>query len=123
MFKLTVLITFYNQEAFVDRALESVFNQKTNFNLHVVIGDDGSSDKTVEKIRQWQAKYPGLIDIIIQPRENKKYLIGERASNNRLSLLKYVQGDYFIFLDGDDCYTDYYKFQKHNSHYHYFYLI
>lgn len=113
MVKLSILVTFYNQEEYVDRAMNSIFSQKTNFDYEIIIGDDGSSDGTHRKIEEWQEKYPGKIRLVVQPREpGKKYLSGERASNNRLSLLKYITGTYFMYLDGDDCYCDESKFQK-----------
>ena len=93
MVKLSVLVTFYNQEEYVDRAMNGIFSQKTNFDYEIIIGDDGSSDGTHRKIEEWQEKYPGKIRLVVQPREpGKKYLSGERASNNRLSLLKYITG-------------------------------
>ena len=55
---VSVLITFYNSEQYVDDCLKSVFAQKTTFPFKVIVGDDGSSDRTVEKIKQWQEIYP-----------------------------------------------------------------
>ena len=111
--QISVLITFYNQERYVDDALESVFMQKTTFPFQVIIGDDGSNDGTVERIKKWQSMYPDRIRLVIQERDHsKKYIGGIRASRNRLSLLKLVDTPYFIYLDGDDYYTDNNKLQK-----------
>lgn len=35
--RLDVLVTFYNQEKYVDRALESVFSQQCNFSFNVLV--------------------------------------------------------------------------------------
>lgn len=111
--KLSVLVTFYNQEKYVDDALESIFMQETSFPFQVIVGDDGSNDGTVKKIKEWQSRYPDRIRLVIQERDHTKKSIGlVRASRNRLSLLKLVDTPYFAFLDGDDYYTDKYKFQK-----------
>ncbi len=111
-FKITVLITFYNQEKYVDEALRSVFMQKTNFLFKVIIGDDGSTDQTLDKIKAWQLKYPDRIMYIVHDRvPGKKYIGGSRASKNRLVLLDLVDTPYFIFLDGDDYWTDNRKLQ------------
>ena len=111
--KLDVLVTFYNQEKYVDRALASIFSQKCDFKFTVLIGDDGSSDHTVEIAKKWKDQYPDRIEIFSIGRDqNTKYIGGFRASQNRLNLLKKVTSDYFIFLDGDDYYTDIHKFQK-----------
>ena len=58
-----VLITFYNQEKYVDRAMQSVFSQKGNFRLNVLIGDDGSTDGTPKLLEQWKRSYPKQIRI------------------------------------------------------------
>ncbi len=111
--KISVLVTFYNQENYVDDALESVFMQETSFPFQVIVGDDGSNDGTVEKIKKWQAEYPDRLRIIIQDRDDSKKELGiVRASRNRLSILQLVDTPYFIFLDGDDYFTDKHKLQK-----------
>ena len=49
--KVSVLVTFYNQEDYVDEALQSVFDQKCDFDFEVLIGDDGSTDGTMAKLQ------------------------------------------------------------------------
>lgn len=110
--KLDVLITFYNQEDCVDKALESVFSQKCDFKYRVLIGDDGSNDGTLERVSKWSSRYPGVIQVFQMERNpSEKYVGGFRASKNRLNLLKEVKAPYFTFLDGDDYYIDNNKFQ------------
>ena len=112
-YKVSVLITFYNSEQYVDDCLKSVFSQKTTFPFKVIVGDDGSSDGTVEKIEEWQKRYPERLSYIIMPREvGKKYVGGTRASRNRLALLDKVDTKYFHYLDGDDYWTDDNRLQK-----------
>ncbi|MBQ4262096.1 MAG: glycosyltransferase, partial [Ruminococcus sp.] len=48
MFTVSVIITFYNQEKYVDATMQSVLDQKTDFDFEIIAGDDGSSDRTVE---------------------------------------------------------------------------
>ena len=50
--RVSVLITFYNQEQYVDQALQSVIAQKTDFGVKILVGDDGSSDQTQERVRR-----------------------------------------------------------------------
>ena len=111
-FKVSILVTFYNQEKYVDKALKSIFLQKTNFDFEVLVGDDGSTDKTIELINRWISKYPNKIRLFRMERSGKKYPTGFRSSQNRLNLLKYVTSQYFNFLDGDDYFTDINKLQK-----------
>ena len=111
--KVDVLVTFYNQERYVNKALFSVLSQKGEFELRVLIGDDGSTDRTIELVQNWIDAYPEKIKLFIMKRNPaKKYIAGFRASQNRLNLLKYVEADYFHFLDGDDYFCDVYKIQK-----------
>lgn len=110
---ISVLITFYNQEKYVDECLKSVVNQVTNFDYDIIIGDDGSTDGTLKKISYWIKKYPTQISLYIQERDsNKHYNSGIRASNNRIMLLSKVTRKYFVYLDGDDYYTDNCKLQN-----------
>lgn len=111
--KLSVLVTFYNQKDYVDRALRSILLQNTDFEYEILVGDDGSTDGTLDKIKEWQAKYPNKISVYIMDRqEGKKYNCSFRASRNRINLLKYVKGKYFTYLDGDDYFCNNNKFQK-----------
>ncbi len=110
--RVCVLVTFYNQEKYVDKALESIISQKTNFDFRIIIGDDGSSDGTQVVINEWIVRYPDIIEMHVMDRGDDKYIAGFRASRNRLNLLKYVDTDYFLFLDGDDYYSDDNKLQK-----------
>ena len=111
--KVSVLITFYNQEKYVDDCLSSVFAQHTTFSFVVIVGDDGSSDLTLNKVLKWEKQYPTKLRHIIQDRNpDEKYVGGVRASKNRLSLIKEVKTPYFIFLDGDDYWISNDKLQK-----------
>lgn len=100
--RISVLITFYNQEEYVDQALKSVMDQKADCGITVLVGDDGSDDSTREKVEEWIKKYPGQIKMFVVDRDREKCIPGFRASRNRLNLLKKVETEYFIFLDGDD---------------------
>lgn len=99
---VSVLITFYNQEACVDRALESVVSQITTFPFEILIGDDGSSDGTWSKIEEWRKRYPDKVRAYRASRDNGVTDPIARASQNRLSLLREVRGEYLVFMDGDD---------------------
>lgn len=110
--RVSVLITFYNQENYVDKALKSVLNQKTDFGVKILVGDDGSSDNTLNKVKQWIEQFPDIISLYIMKRDDINYIAGFRASQNRLNLLKHVDTDYFIYLDGDDYFDYNEKLQK-----------
>ena len=111
--KLSVLITTYNLEKYVAETLDSVLMQKTDFSYEILIGDDGSSDGTLDILKDYERRYPNQIHIYVMDRDaGKKYNRIERASKNRINLLSHAMGDYLIFLDGDDVYSDSNKIQK-----------
>ena len=111
-----VLITFYNQESYVDQAIHSVLNQKGDFALRVLVGDDGSTDHTMDIIEKYVQKNPDIVQVFRMDRaDDDKTIGGFRASKNRINLLKQVRADYFIFLDGDDFFDDEWKLQKQIS--------
>lgn len=116
--KLSVLITFYNQERFVDQALSSVLAQRVGFGWEILVGDDGSTDGTVAKLEAWRKKYPGLIQYFVRDREPDPPGFSnccqgrDRVSANRLDLLERAQGDFFLILDGDDFFTNELKLRK-----------
>lgn len=110
--RVSVLVTFYNQEKYVDQALKSIINQKTDFGVRILVGDDGSSDGTCNKVREWIERYPGRIALYVIDREPGEHIAGFRASKNRLNLLNYIDTDYFIYLDGDDYFEYNEKLQK-----------
>lgn len=111
--KLSVLITTYNLQEYIQETLESVLSQKVDFAFEIIVGDDGSDDRTAEIVSLYVEKYPEKIRLLVMEREQgKKYSRIDRASRNRISLIKEARGDYLIFLDGDDVYTDVNKLQK-----------
>ena len=109
--RVSVLVTFYNQEKYVDKALTSILSQKTDFGVKIIIGDDGSTDGTIGAINNWMEKYPDIIELYVMERGNGMYLPGFRASRNRINILKHIDTDYFIFLDGDDYFCNDSKLQ------------
>ena len=105
---ISFLVTYYNQQNYVSRSLESILNQKLMTDFEILVGDDGSNDDTVKIVEEYKKKNSDKIKIFIQPREKgKKYLPVIRASQNRLNLISNARGQYICFLDGDDAYCDY----------------
>lgn len=111
--KLSVLITTYNLEKYVAQTLDSVLMQQVDYDYEILVGDDGSQDQTVAVLRQYMERYPGRIRLFVMERDPyKKYNRIARASRNRLNLIAQAKGEYLIFLDGDDVYTDQRKLQR-----------
>ncbi len=103
---LSILVTTYNIKNCIQQTIDSILSERIHYNYEILIGDDGSSDGTLDVIRELQSKYPTLISFFSMDRDlNKQYLSIQRASRNRLNLLKHAKGRYLIYLDGDDFFT------------------
>ncbi|MBR1470274.1 MAG: glycosyltransferase [Lachnospiraceae bacterium] len=110
---VSVLITTYNLENYIAEALDSVLQQETSFPVEILVGDDGSSDGTVEIVQEYSRRFPGRITLYRMPREaGVVYNRVNRSAANRLNLLEHAKGEYCTFLDGDDYYIDPKKLQR-----------
>ena len=105
LIEISVLITTYNLEKYIEKTLNSVLKQKTTFNYEILIGDDGSTDSTLNIVKKISKDSNINIKIYKNFRDNnKQYNPIYRASRNRLNLLKHAKGNFVTFLDGDDFY-------------------
>lgn len=100
--ELSIMVTCYNCVDSIDAAIDSVIKQEKPFSWELLIGDDGSTDGTVEKITKWCERYPENIHLYSMDRNGKDEKSGLRAARNRANLLVNASGRYLAFLDGDD---------------------
>jgi glycosyltransferase involved in cell wall biosynthesis len=103
--KISVIITSYNHERYIEQCLESILDQKGNFNLEVILGDDCSTDNTRKILSQYSEKYPGIITML--PQEANLGL-----TKNLKRCLENCRGDFIAVCEGDDFWTDPYKLNK-----------
>ena len=101
--KISILITSYNLVDYIDDAISSVICQEFPCDWELLIGDDGSTDGTLEHINNWISKFPDNIQLITENRDGEEGKTGSRAARNRARLLEKASGDYINYLDGDDC--------------------
>lgn len=86
----SIVIACYNQEEFVQEAVESALSQNI-WNKEVIVVDDASSDRTADILKTF-----GDSIVLTQLRTNGGVAT---ARNHGASLAK---GEYLVFLDGDD---------------------
>jgi len=91
--KISVVMSAYNSEKYLAEAMESILNQ-TFKDFEFIIINDGSSDKTLQIIRDY-AKKDKRIKLI-----NNSKNIGQTPSRNKA--LKIAKGRYIAIMDSDD---------------------
>lgn len=105
--KVSFLVTYYNQKKYVKTSMESILALNKPCEWEIIVGDDGSTDGTLDEVGKYIEMYPDNIKLCVMPREGgKNYDSVLRASANRLKILEESTGDFFCCLDGDDYYSD-----------------
>lgn len=92
MIKVSIIITAYNIEDYIEQCIESIINQ-TMKELEIIIVDDGSSDNTIEKINKYKIK-DNRIRVLEQ--QNKGVSVARQNG------CKIASGEYILIVDGDD---------------------
>lgn len=93
--KVSVCVITYNQEKYISQCLQSIVDQKTDFDFEIIVGDDGSTDGTREIVRGYAEKHPGIFRLFLH--ENN---IG--AYQNFKFVHEQAIGEYIAHMDGDD---------------------
>jgi len=101
---VSVVITTYNREKSIGRAIESVLKQGYS-NIEIIIIDNGSTDGTRAVVQSYINSNSFKINYIYQ--EDKEHYI--LAINNGIST---AQGKYIAILDDDDFWCDQNKIEK-----------
>jgi len=83
----------WNSESFIERTLESLAAQ-TYPNLHILISDDASTDRTPEVCARFAAAHPRCCFVRQDVRRG--------WTGNVTTLLQLAEGDYFFFAFHDD---------------------
>lgn len=96
MLKLSIIIPMYNVERYIEKCVESVYNQglKTE-NFEIILVDDESPDNSLAVAKKL-TKNKNNVKIISQ---KNKGLGGARNTG-----MQFSTGEYFLFLDSDDWY-------------------
>lgn len=92
--RATVVVTCFNQEQWIEQALDSVAVQ-TERNLQLIVTDDGSADGSRARIEQWLSKHDLLGELVASDHN-----IGLPAMLNRA--MPSFRGRYVVVLNGDD---------------------
>lgn len=94
MNKLTVVTVCYNAVSCIEKTIQSVINQRYN-NFEYIVIDGKSTDGTFELINKYRSK----IDMVISELDCGIYDAMNKA-------IKVATGDYVLFLNADDIFSD-----------------
>lgn len=98
--RLSVAVITYNHARFIERALQSAVDQKIDFPLQIVIGDDASSDGAQDIIREFAQghAHKARFTLLLNERNQGNF-------SNVTAILAACEGEYVAVLEGDDYWT------------------
>ena len=102
-YKVSVIITSYNHAHTISRAINSVLSQITPYKIQIIVIDDGSTNGSIKIIQEYYDR--GLINVI----QGMDHCGMMRAYAEGF---KRCKGEYIMFCDCDDYWSDTGKIQK-----------
>ena len=104
---VSVLMLTFNHEKYISEAIEGIVNQKFEHPFELVIGDDCSTDRTLEICLEYQKKYPEIIRVL----DYEKNLY-RNGLDNGTRVIRRLRGKYYALCEGDDYWCDFEKLSK-----------
>ncbi|MDO4183579.1 MAG: glycosyltransferase [Coriobacteriia bacterium] len=102
---LSVLISVYNHEKYIEECLRSIAAQKTTFDFEVLVGEDCSTDGTRALLQRLQAELPSNFVFLFREQNMGAVANGE-------DLYARSRGKYLVDFEGDDFMVYEGKFQQ-----------
>lgn len=96
---VSVLMLTYNHGPYIAEAIESVVSQRAPFAFELLIGDDFSSDDTLDVALHYQALHPDKVRVITDTHN-----VGMHENHSRLIVA--ARGEYVAWCEGDDYWID-----------------
>lgn len=90
--KISVIVPVYNTEKYLKKCLDSILNQ-TFKEFELIVVNDGSTDESLDILKNYEAKYD---NIIVINKQNE----GQGVARNKA--LEICRGEYIAFADSDD---------------------
>lgn len=103
--KVSIIVLTYYHEQYIEAAIDSVLQQKCDFNYEIIIADDSSKDNTINILQGYKNKLSNRMKIILHDKN-----VG--TTKNLYDAYMQCNGKYIVHLSGDDKYTDVNKLQK-----------
>lgn len=102
---ISVIVCTYNQEDTLARTLDSILRQQCHLPVEIILGEDCSTDHTLDVCRQYAERYPESIRLFANA-HNKGIV------DNYFDCLLAAQGRYIADCAGDDEWSDPEKLEK-----------
>src|SRR6056297_3227607 len=111
---VSVRLMTFNHAPFIRKAMEGIMMQVTDFPIEVVVGDDLSTDDTLEIIKTFENTSNIEIRILERSIGDKYWEARQYYGRiyNFTNIINNCRGKYIALLDGDDFWTDPQKLQK-----------
>jgi glycosyltransferase involved in cell wall biosynthesis len=97
--RVSVVVIFFDEKRFLQEAVNSVLSQ-TLEDWELLLVDDGSTDGSSDIAKQAVLKWPQKVHLL----EHERHVNRGMSASRNLGL-KYAQGEFVLFLDGDDVLT------------------
>ena len=102
---VSVLMPTYNHGDFLAQAIDGVVTQQVIFPIELIIGEDCSTDNTLDIALDYQRRYPKIIRVVSS--------INNRGVFQNLDrMARHIRGDFTAYCEGDDYWHDKSKLQK-----------
>lgn len=101
---ISIACISYNHDRYIEQAINSWLNQIVDCDFEIVIGDDKSTDNTLQIIQLFKDKYPEKIKVL----DNSSNL---GVMRNFARTLNSCSGSYIAICEGDDYWPDNQKLQ------------
>ncbi|WP_019038850.1 glycosyltransferase [Psychroflexus tropicus] len=113
-YTVSVRLMTYMHAPFIKEAMDGIMMQKTDFKFEVVVGDDFSTDGTLDIIRTYSETKNVHIKILKREKGDAYWQKRQELGRlyNFINILENCSGKYVALLDGDDYWTDPLKLQK-----------
>ena len=106
--EVSVICITYNQEKYLETAIESILSQKTDFTYEIIVHEDVSNDGTREIIQSYMKEHPAHIIGIFE----KKNQYSQGKDFFSALVTDVAKGKYIALCEGDDFWIDDNKLQK-----------
>ena len=90
---ISIIVPVYNVEKYLEKCVKTLLDQSYK-NMEIILVDDGSTDSSLEIMKEFKNKYPNIIKIF------DKVNGGQASARNYA--LPFAQGEYLGFVDSDD---------------------